>query len=348
MSCKISENNEWKIITSSELNSIFNKKNGFTATWGKTKDDNPQFCKYGPMILDIEITEKCNGVVHLDGIRRPCKFCYKSNGPTGKNMTLAEFKLILSKMPKTLGQCALGADSTGTTNPDMFKMLEYARSVDIIPNLTIADVSDEVADKLSKLCGAVAISRYDDKNICYNSVKKLTDKGMSQVNIHHIIHSTNIEQIKETFYDIKTDKRLEKLNAIVLLSLKTKGRGINFKPASIEQFKEIVELAFKLNISYGMDSCSATKFLSIIKDRPDYKELEQVVEPCESSCFSCYISSNSEYFPCSFCEKVEGWVEGIKITKDTDFIKDIWYNPKVKLFRETLMSCKRACPLYEV
>lgn len=348
MSCKIIENNQWKIQRSPEVNYNFNKENGFTAIWGKTKEEDPNFNPYGPIILDIEITEKCNGVISSDGIRKPCSFCYKSNTPSGNNMSFEEFKLVIDKMPKTLTQIALGADSTGTTNPDMFAMMEYARSKSIIPNLTIADVSDEIADNLIKYVGAVAISRYEDKNICYNSVKKLTDRGLTQCNIHQLVSIETYNQVIETINDIKTDPRLSKLNAIVLLSLKKKGRGVKYNILSKEKFKTIIDLVTKLEVSYGMDSCSATKFLEVIKDRKDYIKILQCVEPCESSCFSAYVDSKSNYFPCSFTEGKAGWDIGLKINKDTNFLKDIWNNPKTIEFRNNLLKCGRSCPIYEV
>lgn len=64
--------------------------------------------------------------------------CYKSNNPDGHNMSLDEFKNVIDKMP-WLTQCAIGADAHGTTNPDLFKMMQYARSKGIVPNLTLAD-----------------------------------------------------------------------------------------------------------------------------------------------------------------------------------------------------------------
>ena len=344
----IAEDKNIKVFRSADYNYNFNKNNGYFERWGKTEEDDPQFSPFGPEILDIEITEKCNGVVGLDGIRKPCSFCYKNNTPSGNNMTLEEFKLVIDKMPKLLTQIALGADSTGTTNPDMFAMMEYARSKSIVPNLTIADISDEVADKLSNLAGAVAISRYEDKNICYNSVKKLTDRGMKQINIHMLVSENTYEQVLETLNDVKTDQRLEKLNCVVLLSLKKKGRGKSFNILSQDKFKSLIDLALQLKVSFGMDSCSAHKFLNAIKDNSKYKQIEQSVEPCESSCMSAYVDSKSNYFPCSFTEDSPNWNEGLKITKDTDFIKDIWNNTKTVNFRNNLIKCGRSCPIYEV
>ena len=133
-------------------------------------------------------------------------------------------------------QVAFGADAKGTSNPDLFKIMKYTRQKGIIPNITIADCSDKIADKLVKYVGAVAVSRYKKKDYCYNSVKKLTKRGLKQTNIHILVSEESYEDILETFEDIHNDSRLAKLNAIVLLNLKKKGRGVGYHRLSDDKF----------------------------------------------------------------------------------------------------------------
>ena len=33
---------------------LFDKTNGFFARWGHTEDDDPEWCPYGPELLDLE------------------------------------------------------------------------------------------------------------------------------------------------------------------------------------------------------------------------------------------------------------------------------------------------------
>ena len=342
----IYESKDVKVFRSSNYNYDFNKTNGFFARWGKTEEDDPQWSPYGPEILDIEVTTKCSGPGN-----KLCKFCYKSNTPDGINMSLDTFKTILSKMPRTLTQCAFGADAHGTSNPDLFKMMEYCRNNEynqIVPNITVADITDDTADKLVSLCGAVAVSRYSDKNFCYDSVKKLTDRGLTQTNIHVMISQETLEQAIETIKDYKTDTRLANLNAIVFLSLKQKGRGERFNPLTLKQFKSLVDLAFELRVPFGFDSCSCNKFLDVIKDRENYKELYQMAEPCESSAFSSYVDVNGYFHPCSFSPITPEWHTGINVVECKSFINEIWNNDAVKSFRKNLIKCGRSCPLYEV
>lgn len=55
-----------KIVKSENYNSIFNAKTGMFMRWGKTVNDDPDYCEIGPEILDIEISEVCH---------QGCKFC---------------------------------------------------------------------------------------------------------------------------------------------------------------------------------------------------------------------------------------------------------------------------------
>ena len=61
-------------------------------------------------------------------------------------------------------------------NPDMWDIFEYTRANGVVPNVTVngEGITDEVADKLVALCGAVACSIYD-KNKSYDTIKKLND-----------------------------------------------------------------------------------------------------------------------------------------------------------------------------
>jgi len=338
-----------KICMSKDYNFVFDKKNGNFARWGEKKEDNPEFSPFGPEILDIEITTKCKGIPRANGKKTPCTFCYKGNTPTGKNMSLDIFKKVLDKMPKTLTQIAFGADSETTANPDLWGMMEYSRECSIIPNITVANVDQTTAEKLAKYCGAVAVSRYDNKDICYDTIKKLTDLGMSQINIHVMVSEETYDMCMETLKDKLTDPRLEKLNAIVLLSLKKKGRGQAFNQLSFDKFKELVDFGMENNIGLGFDSCSAHKFLASIKGRADYKQLEMMSEPCESfGMFSSYINVEGKYFPCSFCEGEEDWKDGPEVFNVKSFLNDIWYDSKMVKWRKIMIDTERKCPIFKI
>jgi MoaA/NifB/PqqE/SkfB family radical SAM enzyme len=262
-------------------------------------------------------------------------------------MPLGTFERLLEKLPKTVTQIAFGIGDI-EANPDMWEIFKLCRLNGIIPNVTVngEGITDEIADKLSNLCGAVAVSVYD-KNKSYDTVKKLTDRGMTQVNIHFMICEETCDLAYEIMADKLTDPRLEKLNAIVLLSLKPKGRASksDYTRLSQEKFTALVDFALCNKIGIGFDSCGCGKFVDAIKNSPDAEKYMQMAEPCESGLFSSYFNTEGKFFPCSFAEGSEGWEDGIDIIhSDTD----LWNSPRVLEWRKKLLECKRSCPMYNI
>jgi len=352
----ISENKNWKTLSSESFNYIFNKINGFTAIWGKTKEENPKYCEFGPIIADIEISTICSG------LGKPCSFCYKSNTPKGKNMSFGTFKTILEKLPKTLTQIAFGIGDIDS-NLDLWRILEYSREQGIIPNITINGniKEEEYYNKLVNYCGAVAVSHYDD-DVCFNAVSMLTSKinnifpnNLKQVNIHQLLSEETFNECITLLHKAKTDIRLKDLNAIVFLLLKPKGNRNKLNTIkSIEKFKILYDLAKENNIKIGFDSCSAPWFLNAISDEPEFKEIEQMVDCCESTLFSIYINVNGEFYPCSFTENEQNWNNGLDIVNCNNFLNDIWNNERTIKFRNSLLNQQndlsdtyRECPTFK-
>jgi len=156
----------------------------------------------------------------------------------------------ISKIP-TLTQIAFGIGDIGS-NPDFFKIMEYCRNngyTYVIPNVTINGhkLTDEYADKLAEICGAVSVSMYDPKDICYDAVKKLTDRGMKQINIHRLVAEETFNSCLEVMLDSLEDERLKALNAIVFLSLKPIGNRNNLNKLGTEKFKKLIDFAFENN-----------------------------------------------------------------------------------------------------
>jgi MoaA/NifB/PqqE/SkfB family radical SAM enzyme len=335
-----------KKLFSLDYNFEFNKVSGFFARWGERKDskDDPSFSPYGPEILDLECSTICNGVPDATGKVIPCSYCYKENTGKGKNMSLETFKKVFKNINphNVLTQIAFGLDATAEANPEFWDMCEYTRSQGVIPNGTVANISDETADKIAKYFGACAVSYHGNKDICYNSVEKLSNRGMQQVNIHHVIHQDNYDETLEIISDISNDPRLRRLNALVLLSLKNKGRAkTGFKPLEQDKFNVLVQKLILKNVSFGFDSCTAHKFMEAIQDNPLKQIYDMMVEPCESTLFSSYVNVEGKFFPCSFAETGKG----IDLTKDDCNFLEIWNNNP---FRKRLWDNNRKCPLYDI
>jgi len=341
-----------KVLQSKDYNYVFNSHTGFFARWGATKDEDPTWSPFGPEIADVEITTSCRGPKLSNGTNRLCSFCYKSNTPNGKYMSFETFKSILDKFPhqvisgkKTwnLTQIAFGVDAECKTNPDVWKIFSYCKDNGIIPNLTVATIDDEVAKNISRYCGACAVSRYSDKNVCYDSIELLTHKyGMKQVNIHQLVSQSTLPDIWETLEDIQTDTRLSNLNAIVFLSLKQKGRGVSQEPISQDQYTKIVQYCLEKGIRFGSDSCGAGKLLNSL-NKEQYDRILPMVEPCEAGGkFSFYCDVDGNYFPCSFMAGENGdWENGINMLNVKDFIKEVWTAPITINFRNQVEACNK-------
>lgn len=336
-----------KYFRSPDYNYNFNKITGFFARWGKDLDIDPEMAP-SPEIADIEITTSCNGVMN-NGKRKVCGFCYKSNTPKGTYMSFEKYKTIFDKLPNSVCQIAFGVDSQCLTNPDTRKIFEYTKLNGVVPNVTVADIDDETCKFLAETCGGVAVSRYVDKNICYNIVENLTRHGLKQVNIHIMLAEETKEMVWETVKDFNSDPRLKNLNAIVILSLKKKGRGEPYNIVSQDEFARIVNYSLDNNVRIGFDSCSAHKFIKSIAGHEKFQYFNVLTEPCESALFSMYINVDGRFSPCSFIDKTEGWEDGgIDISKVNDFVVDVWNNERVLEWRKSLLSKDRNCPVYSI
>lgn len=347
MKANILDDKRYKIFRSENYNFNFDRNTGLFMRWGKQVKDDPEFSPFGMEIADIEVSTKCSGVENL------CSFCYKANTPNGDNMSLETFKSLFDKFPKTLTQIAFGIGDI-EANPDLWKMFEYSREHGVVPNVTINGygITDDIADKLARICGAVAVSIYD-KNYTYDTIKKLTDRGMDQVNIHCMISEETYDLAQQVIRDRNSDERLSKMKAIVFLSLKKKGRGKKgFTQLSQEKFKSLVDLALSEDVAIGFDSCSAFKFLKSVKDHKLYEQMKMSSEPCEASCFSGYFNVQGHYFPCSFIEGTEGWEKGIDIINtDAEFLQDLWHHERTEDFRLKVLDGRkneRSCVYYNI
>jgi MoaA/NifB/PqqE/SkfB family radical SAM enzyme len=351
----ITETPTVKRCKGSAYNFIFDKRSGMFARWGESKKDDPQFSPIGPEILDIEVT--------VNGCSAGCKFCYKENSSSKPTcMDFETYKNILDKMPQTLTQVAFGITDI-TSNPDFMKMVRYTKKKGIIPNFTMTgiDLTDEIADEVASVCGAVAISAYEGKkDLCFDTVKKMTDRGMDQVNIHLMVSKETIDFVYEVMNDTIKDPRLAKLNAVVFLGLKPKGRAKdNFSVLPYNEFKDLFEYCLKNDMKIGFDSCSAPKFERAVADS-DFlnakkkQAMIQFSESCESALFSSYINVYGDFFPCSFMEDEKDWENnGISVVNANSFIKDVWKNERVEEWRNDLIAsseggCRKCIAFPEV
>lgn len=346
--CEIRDDESFKAVSSKDYNYIFDKKNGTFLRWGETENDDPPYAPFGPEILDLEIS--------VNGCPNNCAFCYKGNTSAApKNMSFDTFKKIVDKFPPTLTQIAFGI--TGVKiNPNFIKMMEYCREIGIIPNFTLTglDMDLAIAQRFSKLVGAVAVSIYPNwKDTGYNTVKILSqDLGIKQTNVHLMISNESIHHVKNVIRDyIAGNKMLKNVNAFVFLGLKPKGRAAGrFSVLRFGEFRELIKLCMENNVPIGFDSCTSFRFDIAIRDIEMSDErradLLKCSESCESGAMSSYINVDGMYFPCSFCEDE---VAGINVLERDNFM-DVWYDSDVVSWRNKMIENSvggvRLCPIF--
>jgi hypothetical protein len=376
----VKDTENYKALKSEDYNFFFNKKDGYFVRWGKgnysqlsnkiTKQEMELFILWCNIwkekfnikefvtdlktdgsfentsveIVDWEISELCN---------MGCGFCYKSNvSYEGKNLSFEDFKKTFAKLVPSVTTIAFGIGSISLCT-DLWKILNYTRENGIIPTITInGDATEEDLDKLANVVGACAVSVYD-KEKSYNCIKGLTDRGLKQCNIHALICEETYNKTFEILNDIKTDSRLSNLRALVMLSLKEKGRSIGrYHQLSQDKFDNLFKFAIDNGIGCGFDSCSAAKAFNFIDKNPQYDYMRSYIEPCEAGGkYSSYLNVNCDYFPCSFAEGLGDWKTGLSVSNCNDFMKDIWFNEKTRSFGKKVKNCRSCnigCPIYEI
>lgn len=109
------DNDRFKIIHSKDFNYFFNKENGDSERWGRTKEecDDPIHCDLGPIVMDLELCkdinndnlEKYKNEILLENKQciGKCPWCFKDNGIYKYThvMTFIKFKEALMKMCNT-------------------------------------------------------------------------------------------------------------------------------------------------------------------------------------------------------------------------------------------------------
>ena len=344
MTFRIRETDRVKMCKAPGYRYIFDKETGDFARWGATSDDDPEMAPH-PEILDIEIATACDGVSGA-----PCRFCYKANKRQGMQMSFETYERLFAILPRTVTQIAFGLGSLQPANAPMWRIFQHTRDNGVIPNVTINgwQLTEELADKLVGVMGAVAVSRYDPKGVCYDAVKMLTDRGLRQTNIHQLVSAESYDGCMEVLEDMQTDPRLQDMNAVVFLMLKPKGRGSVLTPLRDPvKYKALVDYALENNLRVGFDSCSVPSFLSAVQDHPRYEGFEQETDRCESGLFSLYIDAEGKAWPCSFGQKRED-LEPIDLLQVQDFEREVWHGPQLQRWRQRLLGNCRSCPLWDI
>ena len=318
---------------------FFNTSSGFELLRGIDGKPDP-FSLELPSLIDVGIMGHC---------KNRCPFCYQGN-EYEPHMSLENFKRIIDETKHHVNQVALGGRGDPNHHPNFHEIVEYARVNGVVPNYTTSgNLLTEDQIETSKMCGAVAVSNYVGPEM-YSALNRFLDAGI-KTNIHYLL-------TRNTFFDatkiLHGDNPwvshvpkvvpfpLHKVNAVVFLLFKQKGRGekLDWLPTDdqLRIFAKAVANSkdWNLKIKIGMDSCLVNHVVKHV-DLP--MTMAMAVDTCEGARMSMYITPNMEATPCSFADK------SMRISLEGTTIQDVWENGEsFNKFRKTLTACGYTCP----
>ena len=326
---------------------LFNSYSGLEITQGINGNEDP-FSLELPSLLDIGIMGTCF---------HKCPFCYQGhiNNP---NMTLENFKTIIDQTKHHVNQVALGGRGDPNKHPQFKEIIEYCRKNGIVPNYTTSgiDLTDEEVE-ISKLCGSVAVSDYEQK-YSFNAMNKFINAGI-KTNIHVIFSSATYHKCKsivggfnpwkEQIINSTSGRRegsyltpfeIDKINAIIFLKFKPQGAGSEMRELIPNAFhlKTFAQMVLNSKRKVGMDSCMINHVLRYATPT-EFQKMS--MDTCEGARASAYITPDMKLTPCSFADKNKA----VQITNDNDIYK-IWNDSEIfKRFREQLFEKIDHCPL---
>lgn len=325
-----------KYFTNNKYEIYFDSRKGIEILKGCNGNKDPFFTEL-PLMFDIGIMGHC---------KNRCSICYQGR-EFEEHMKLEDFKIIIDQIKHHATQIALGGRGDPNLHPNFKEIIEYSRKNEVVPNYTTSGIGitkDQI--KISKMCGAVAVSDYG-KSYTYRALNKLIDSGI-KTNVHLVFTRTATEKIMKILYGYNPWKNqcgsffdIEKLNAVVILLFKPQGEGsgyIDFIPrqTDIEKVSELI-MTPKSSFKIGMDSCLVNHIFQIVK----FSKIKKLtLDTCEAARMSAYISPSMKMIPCSFANKKIG----VQIDKK-NAIENIWKKSKAfKKFRKTLKSNRFCCP----
>ena len=322
-----------KVVKTDRYIIFFNLENGREILKGINGHDDPFVLDY-PSLLDIGIMGHC---------LNKCTFCYQGD-TTQPHMTLENFKTIIDQSKDNVMQIALGGRGDPNLHPDFQAMLAYANQNRIVPNYTTSGNSlTQEQIEMSKMCGAVAVSDYDQP-FTYNALNMFMNNNI-KTNIHFVLSADRFDRAMDILdnkdvWNAKFD--IDKLNAIIFLLFKPQGRGkdrYDLIPSN-DQIKEFIKKIRepKVKFKLGMDSCLVNKLATL----DNLTEEESIfLDTCEASRASMYITPDMRAVPCSFADYGDN---GVRITSDNP-IKEIWANSEpFNRCRGILTECRTKCP----
>lgn len=341
-----------KIDKKNRFMSVFNTETGFYMRTGVIDDNgkdtgiDPFMTSY-PELIDIGVMGHCvhgkNGLCIKSGVQ-----CYQDGLHThNPNMSLDNFKKIISECKGKTFQVALGGRGDVNKHEDFEGIVKYCRDNNIVPNYTTSglDLTEEELRITKEYCGAVAVSEYRQEHT-RRAIKMFVEAGV-KTNIHYVLGKNSIDEAIDKLKNNGFDKGI---NAVIFLLHKPVGLGTqqNVLQPDDERVVEFFNLIDNFNYDFkiGFDSCTVPAILNYTS-----KINKDSIDTCEGGRWSMYITADMVALPCSFDNQDVRW--GYDISSDS--IQNAWNSEQFEDFRSHFknscsscsdhLECRGGCPI---
>jgi len=336
---QVFENKEKKYIVSNNYNCILDKKTNSFLRCGKNIEDVP--LSGALEYVDIELSTIYNNTDDYE-------FMFKKEATNKKYMKFNTFRKIINILPKSLNHINFITDPECKTNPDIWKILYYCKLKSITSSITVDNIDRYKSEKISSLCKSVSVNLHLNKNICYDTIKRLNEFGIKP-NLNILVSKDTHHIIIRTLYDYKHDERLKNINSIFFIGLKNNENWRFLKKLDKKEFKSIINDMLDKGIPFGLDNYLSFYFISSIKNKLMYY-YDMSFNPCEALTFHAYIDVNGYIFPCKYYTPNTQQFLGFNLFDKRGFDK-IWSHEKFVKIKENFINCNengiRFCPLFE-
>ncbi|MBQ9516901.1 MAG: radical SAM protein [Eubacterium sp.] len=244
---------------------VFSEKPGYVAYLNKTtarllgikNDDNiilPEGIFSYPMDAHFALTTRCNLY---------CRGCYTTTAADEKSdMDFEKAKRIIDNLSKMKVFSVSFGGGEPTLYTKLFELAEYARSKNVLPNITTngVNMTAEFANQM-KVFGNVHLSLHTmkDKNHLEKAVCLLKKAGIKQIGLNLLLSTDTIPHIESIFKWAKE----QRFKRVLCLRYKHTDKNKEIKDLSIDEnfyyvFNDIFRFGKKYKIKV-MTDCSAVQ-----------------------------------------------------------------------------------------
>ncbi len=287
---KIFENENKKYIVCNNYNCILDKKSNSFIRCGNTINEIP--ISGSIEYIDVELSNIYTNI-------KKYPFLFKTKPLNNeKYLNFNIFKKIINVLPKSLNHINFISDPECKTNPNLWDILEYCKLKNITTSITVDNIDKETARRLSTLCKIISVNTHQDKNICYNTIKNISDFNIKPI-LNILVSKETHHIIIRIINDYHKDSRLSNLSNLYLIGLKKIENWRFLNDIDKKRLNDIIKNMLENNIPFNTD-CQLTPYvISKYKNKLNQYHNMQFIQ-CEAFTFSAYIDVYNYIFPCRY------------------------------------------------